>query len=543
MIKPNFPDRGGHDSYEYLASTALTPDTLRYCCAVEGEVVGIHSRQSVNVLLNGVTYHDIPVWIHTDVGARAALLKGVESSPEDYFKDAALMFPFPGGVGYMDPTGTYIMGTSVDPKVLALVYTNPDTFVKEPICVFHILQNINSSFPSSTYPYPTYKMFCKVRISASNSLIGVGGYYDEVFLYDVIEGKVAVIPTLVTNELGSLVPSLPMVEAKGVTTDSAVPNPADTLITATLAASKFIPNLTLAENPTISWAPLGCGAPDPDGTGGFDGYYDGSTIPYGTDPTRYDNWTFTSVPPFDSSYIATSVFPGASAYRITTALTVPWGPPYETSTELDWNLPAFIGGALVGGFLTVCGDFPSDTMVYSTTTTYENGATYVQVFSAHVHGLSPNYTSEFSINTTLDFAGEVTAKAHTLYGDSNGSTSSTTHTLRTTRIRLVPKYPNFFHNAWQWHDVILAREDEYSSGTYSYTYIDPGLNNIFAVYPESCIREGIGTIGVIEFTLNRLSQLFSNGTLPFNDPHNYLAIVTTLDGFHFLPYDVREALL
>lgn len=95
IIKPTFPPG---TSYPYLASAVLNPSELEETCVKEMSVVGINSSTTITVEdENNERFSDIPVWIHTDVGARAALLTGTESVlPEIYFKNSAHHFVMAG---------------------------------------------------------------------------------------------------------------------------------------------------------------------------------------------------------------------------------------------------------------------------------------------------------------------------------------------------------------------------------------------------------------------------------------------------------------
>jgi len=201
-IKPNFPGREGADCYEYLASMGMKAGVLRFCCVKSGEVVGLTSRQSVIVRIDGDDFPDVPVWIHTDVGTRMAMIKGEElSTPEDYFKDSALMFP-------KGEPGDY-------PEVLVLVHR--EAGVETPVAVIQVLRNMQKEFPliplvpiSPAYsPFPTYGMYALVNIAASTP--GVGEIFREYSLLDVINGGFGILPHYVNG-----VPELPVVVAEAL---------------------------------------------------------------------------------------------------------------------------------------------------------------------------------------------------------------------------------------------------------------------------------------------------------------------------------------
>ena len=177
---PKFPPKPGDEPHKYLASVGVSAKDLGNCCIKKATVTAVRTRQTVDIDLGGVEYIDVPVWMHTDCGARTALISETESAlPEDYFKDAALMFPFPGGV----TVGDQVTKT---PEVLVIEHTDPETEVKTVHGVVHILQNIFSTFVDNMQAkgWSTYKPYCLIEFYNDLSLV-------ESEIFDVLEmGKV-----------------------------------------------------------------------------------------------------------------------------------------------------------------------------------------------------------------------------------------------------------------------------------------------------------------------------------------------------------------
>jgi len=195
--------------YPYLAGVGITEEILKQCCIQKGVVKKLNSRQTITVEIDEVEYEDVPVWIHTDCGARFAAIKETELiNPEDYFKDAALMFPIPG-VTFYNISDTSI--PSVEPQVFVIVRTVEET--KTALGVIGIVQNIAHEFPSDDEPFSTYKPY--IYFTAKWQTYGIAGTikYKRHYLYDVFEEKIAEIPTY--NETTN-VPELPMVEVNGI---------------------------------------------------------------------------------------------------------------------------------------------------------------------------------------------------------------------------------------------------------------------------------------------------------------------------------------
>jgi len=216
IIKPNWPkNKDAKDGfYPYLATVGLTHEKLRNSCIKKGIVTGIFSAQSVNITIDNIEYTDVPVWMHTDHGAREQLIKEeVLVDQSNYFKNAALMFPFPGNISTSS-------GTTLEPEVLVIVYTNPETSVVEVIAVIGILQNVFQIFDTVADPYPTYNLYFYFKIvserweatGSSNEYPGeLKGSRELYFLYDMINDTVANIPTIIDSE-----PSLPFFNAENI---------------------------------------------------------------------------------------------------------------------------------------------------------------------------------------------------------------------------------------------------------------------------------------------------------------------------------------
>lgn len=191
IIKPNFPPQTiGY--YPYLASVGIDYSTLQNCCVKKATVTGIDSLTTVSLDIDGVAYTDVPVYIHTDCGARdavveAAIAEAAEEEPvekpvAEYFKNAALMFPFPGDI----ETGE---GTTIDPTVLVFEHTDPGTLVVSILGVFHILQSVLQTFPDSLDPFRTYTPHVKLMISER-------GASDDTYhaVYNLLDGSFSITP-------------------------------------------------------------------------------------------------------------------------------------------------------------------------------------------------------------------------------------------------------------------------------------------------------------------------------------------------------------
>lgn len=200
IVKPDFPFPA-----PYLASVGFDEAILAECCIKKGVVKKLDSRQAVTVEIDAVEYENVPVWIHTDCGARLAAIKGIElSDPADYFKDAALMFPLQGSTTFYDHYGSNY--TSLEPQVFVIVQTIDE--VKTVLGVIGIVQNINRAFPANESPFKTYRpcfLFAINRWDIFNS----EPFETTWSLFDIITGEFAQIP--------SSGPALPMVEAKDLT--------------------------------------------------------------------------------------------------------------------------------------------------------------------------------------------------------------------------------------------------------------------------------------------------------------------------------------
>lgn len=191
--------------YKYLAGVTLTNTQLLNSCIKKGTVKKLNSRQTVTVEIDSVEYENVPVWIHTDCGARLAEVKGVEfTNPEDYFKDSALMFPMVSGTTFYDSYN--VSHTSLAPEVFVIVQTVDE--VKTALGVIGIAQNLNRVFPTDENPFSTYRPYFLFAINRWNITSAVP-YETTWSLFDIITGEFAEIP--------SYGPALPMVEAKDLT--------------------------------------------------------------------------------------------------------------------------------------------------------------------------------------------------------------------------------------------------------------------------------------------------------------------------------------
>jgi len=197
IIFPNWPPRKDHAHYEYLASVGYSEEELQNSCIKVAEVTGIFSRSSVNVLCEGTTYTDIPVYIHTDIGCRVPFLKNVESEkPEDYFADSALFFPMPGEVLTM-------RGMTKVPSVFVAVHSSKEG--QRVLFVSHVRETMFYSFEEDVLKLPnTWRMHALIEVSSPTKT------FAEYSVYDMVNDSVASLPTY---PLGTTVPELPLVDA------------------------------------------------------------------------------------------------------------------------------------------------------------------------------------------------------------------------------------------------------------------------------------------------------------------------------------------
>lgn len=193
------------DTENYLAKVDFTEAELDRLCVKKAEVIGVSSRQSVKILCEGKEYEDVPVWMHTDCGARHWYMKGLEavekgnepptaSTAAEYFKDAALMFPFPGNVLVQE--SPYEQFQTITPYVL-VVFLRID---REPPAedeyiakgVINILSSVRWEHPDPT-AHKTYRPFLKFRFRHRLNVSTI--LHSRTYLYDLLEERVAKIPT------------------------------------------------------------------------------------------------------------------------------------------------------------------------------------------------------------------------------------------------------------------------------------------------------------------------------------------------------------
>lgn len=192
-------------SYPYLASVGISGEDLKLCCIKKGVVKKLNSRQTITVEIDEVEYEDVPVWIHTDCGARFAAIQETEhTNPEDYFKDAALMFPLVGDVTFYDHYNSNY--TSLEPQVFVIVKIVDA--VRSALGVIGIVQNLNREFPENESPFKTYYPHFLFSINRWDIMNEVP-YETTWSLFDIATGEFTQIP--------SAGPALPMVEAKDFT--------------------------------------------------------------------------------------------------------------------------------------------------------------------------------------------------------------------------------------------------------------------------------------------------------------------------------------
>lgn len=87
-------------SWKYLAGVLIPDETIEGLRIRKADVVGLVDTTHVNLRCDDIVYENIPVWIHTDIGARytyySELISGTDAQLDDgadYFRDSALLFP------------------------------------------------------------------------------------------------------------------------------------------------------------------------------------------------------------------------------------------------------------------------------------------------------------------------------------------------------------------------------------------------------------------------------------------------------------------
>jgi len=186
ITAPNFPPKPDGLPYAYLGTLGVSEAILKSACIKVGKVVKLNSFETVTVSYGESEYPGIPVLIHTDVGCRDLVIKGStpEEEPGAYFKNSALMFPFK------------------DVEVLIVVYKDPDLLTDKVLCVI--------GFHGGPLLHPTYRMYALTYIDVyygPNNKVA-----EEYILYDIIENKVANIPTMLSES----VMSTPFFDAEGI---------------------------------------------------------------------------------------------------------------------------------------------------------------------------------------------------------------------------------------------------------------------------------------------------------------------------------------
>lgn len=182
LIKPNFPPPGDLEQpggaasyYKYLAAVGLTDTQLQMACVKLGRVIKIHDAQHVTVLIDEVEYEEVPVHIHTDVGARTRMLKEEneqELSPEDFFYKAAYIFPYE------------------DDVLVMCIYNEQGEFV--PVSVFAAYDNSNTVTRMKRTYKPLLYVTYRYRTNATAGSVEKTGH----MLYDIEEQSVFAIPKI-----------------------------------------------------------------------------------------------------------------------------------------------------------------------------------------------------------------------------------------------------------------------------------------------------------------------------------------------------------
>jgi len=176
--------------YKYLAQVEAEAEVVRNLCVKKATVIGLDSRETVTIKIDGITHHSVPVRIHTDIGARMAVIRETdEGVPANLFEDAALMFPLPGGslLAYVDEEGNRLYSRA--PEVLTVVeYSDSGSYIVRYVC------GILDSGLSIYGPWPTYRPFLKVTLT-----VDYAGMVETVsvamIVYDIIHNRIASMPT------------------------------------------------------------------------------------------------------------------------------------------------------------------------------------------------------------------------------------------------------------------------------------------------------------------------------------------------------------
>jgi hypothetical protein len=205
IVKPKID---AESNYEYLAAAELDEFRAATCCIRKGIVTGIDTLNSVSLTIGTVDYSNIPVYIHTDVGARLSVIKSdINPDPLAYFKNAALMFPLPGGtpLGVLDDNLEY----TTDPEVLVVVETTEEG----QIIPLYVCGIIKTGLPNTSAPYPTYNAYIDMTIHIERTGVATGAVETIKVVYDLINNCIAQMPTETAGVLG-----LPFIDAAGIHT-------------------------------------------------------------------------------------------------------------------------------------------------------------------------------------------------------------------------------------------------------------------------------------------------------------------------------------
>lgn len=493
-VFPNWPPRPDHVCYEYLASVGITGSRLDRCCVKEVEVVGVTDRQKVTVRYNDTDYPDIPVFVHTDIGARRALVLGEQyEDASEYFKDAALMFPFPGGSGYYTP------------MVLAVVYSNPETHTEEVLCVYNVVQTVNKNFESNKPPM-TYRVYVKYRISHKGGAPDAPMIaYPDYNLYDLINDDFAVIPTRLDGYEGD--PSLPMITAKGLSDPTQID----------LFCGRGIRLAFETEfgagmpewNAVSSYQNRGCHSLYP---GTLSGVYGACTCEGGTvaDPgwTRSGsagNYTYSSAC-FGGTGVSVDSG-GASYFTETNPVVSTTDISYGVSDDLVTSSPANHAG----------------------TVTYSNGLVidYFTSGYSHLDFKTPSNNAEiYDETTTVTFDG--VEKTRNIRFETSGYPF---WQKKVVSIKLPRCLPNFLCDLWEWGTIDIWRRSV-GGGAYEYQFSD--YSEMGWTTPTFLVQ----STNMFNAIRDRLVELFEGGVFPWYNGSPYVVSVDFL-GFYFVPYDVR----
>lgn len=496
IVKPTWPSRRDGEPYPFLASAMIDPDTLRHCCIEEATVTAVNSRQTVTVSYSGGTAENVPVWVHTDVGTRRLRLFGEEADdPQEYFKDAGLMFPFPPG----STSALY------DPKVLIVVHTHPRTQERKVLCVCHVLQSVDRKFPDDGPPR-TYKIYMKFAIGYQ-SINSPSNWLDsKFFLYDLVDDKIAMIPSY-----SGTTPVLPVIEASGLSTEAEITD----FVTQPGCFSfsgKFQPTYTSV----TTWGCYSAVA------SGFPNHDETSCRPEGGDVIR-PGWVG------DTSSLECTCY-GAVAWASTSP-----GSAFEV-----WEInPVCLGGEDVIGVVTSSANNAEEDYAFHMSTgriTYDNGLTIEKhtSYSFHTHEYNGTYI-DYTLSVSLSHDGYTKNRSLHFNGPPYEYEGYEVKSI----LFKATTPTNSICNFWIYDYIlgIAALEDDgrtiYSGPVFA-DHSDLGF------FEQDC---AVKSSQVFQYMADTFVDLLSTGGIYWRPISSALRTNIRQMGFFVVPYDVRIDLL